>query len=61
MFNPTDSETKSDYYLQLFEPARNVFEANLKMIGNPRKYDELKPTFDKGMELFHKYFNYLWD
>ena len=37
------------------------FETNLKMIENPEKYKELKPIFDKGMKLFHKYFNYLWD
>ena len=37
------------------------FEANLKMMDEPRKYEELKPIFDKGMKMFHKYFNYLWD
>ena len=37
------------------------FEANLLMIDDPSLYDELKPIFDRGMELFHKYFNYLWD
>ena len=37
------------------------FETNLKMMDNPSKYKKLKPIFDKGMKLFHKYFNYLWD
>jgi hypothetical protein len=37
------------------------FETNIEMMDNPRRYEELKPIFDKGMELFHKYFNYLWD
>lgn len=37
------------------------FEANLIMMDDPMLYDELKPIFDKGMKLFHKYFNYFWD
>jgi hypothetical protein len=36
------------------------FETNIEMMDDPRRYEELKPIFDKGMELFHKYFNYLW-
>lgn len=37
------------------------FEANLKMMNDPRKYKKLLPTFHKGMDLFKKYFNYFWD
>lgn len=37
------------------------FEANLVMMSSPELYEELKPVFDRGMKLFHKYFNYLWD
>jgi len=37
------------------------FETNLEMMNDPRRYKELKPIFDKGMKLFHKYFNSLWD
>lgn len=37
------------------------FEINLKMMNNPELYKKLKPKFHKGMDLFKKYFNYLWD
>jgi hypothetical protein len=42
------------------------FEANLKMMNShlhpkSRKYLILKMKFHKGMNLFEKYFNYLWD
>ena len=37
------------------------FEANIKMMDNPLLYKELKPIFDKGMKLFHRYFNHFWD
>ena len=33
-FNPIDTGTRSDYYLQLFESGRNVFETNLKAENN---------------------------
>jgi len=42
------------------------FEANLKMMNLDYKYKSKKyllaeENFNKGMKLFHKYFNYLWD
>ena len=42
------------------------FEANLKMMEynvppESKEYVILKYKFNKGMELFKKYFNYLWD
>lgn len=37
------------------------FEANLKMMENPKNYDKLLSKFHRGMDLFKQYFNYLWD
>ena len=34
IFNPVGTGTRSDYYLQLFESGRNVFETNLKAENN---------------------------
>lgn len=44
-----------------FDIMIKAFEINIEMMNNPLHYEELKPKFDKGFELFHKYFNYLWD
>lgn len=44
-----------------FDIMIKAFETNIIMMDEPHKYEELKPIFDEGMKLFHKYFNYLWD
>ena len=44
-----------------FDAMIEGFEANLLMMDDPSVYKELKPIFDRGMRLFHKYFNYLCD
>jgi len=44
-----------------FDAMIEGFEANLLMMDDPSVYKELKPIFDRGMRLFHKYFNHLWD
>jgi hypothetical protein len=58
------------YYSSINKKDLNIiikgFEANLKMIDlnfapNKKKIEILKLEFARGMKLFEKYFNYLWD
>jgi NtrC-family two-component system sensor histidine kinase KinB len=56
LFNPGDTGTKSDYYQNLFESGRAVFEANLKSENNNITEIHEKETVDS---LNHDYEMYL--